>query len=55
MYEILGIIHLILFIIALISIIQSGLSIGMKILWIAIVLLLPVIGLILWFLLGSKT
>ena len=55
MYQILGIIHLILFIIALISIIQSSLSLGMKVLWIAIVLIVPVIGLILWFLIGNKT
>ena len=51
-YSVLGILHLVLFIWALIQIIGSGMSLLSKILWIAIVLLLPVIGLILYLLIG---
>jgi hypothetical protein len=54
-YSILGLIVLILDIIAILGIIQSGLTVGMKIVWCLIVLLLPVIGMILWFLIGNKT
>jgi hypothetical protein len=39
---------------AIISIAQSSASIGKKVLWIVLVLLLPVLGLILWFLLGPR-
>ena len=53
-YSILGVIHLILFIWALLQIISSGMSLVSKILWIAIVFLLPVIGLILYLLIGRK-
>ena len=55
MYQILGIIHLILLIIGIISVLQSGLDLPMKILWIVIILVLPIIGLILWFLIGKKS
>ncbi len=51
---ILGIIHLVLWIIAVIDILGSNKSLGMKILWILIVLLLPLIGLIIYFLIGRK-
>ena len=40
---------------AIVSIAQSGASTGNKVLWIVLVLLLPVLGLILWFLLGPRT
>jgi hypothetical protein len=49
-----GLLALILFIVALISILGSGLSTGMKIVWVLVVLLLPIIGAILWFLIGKK-
>jgi hypothetical protein len=39
---------------AIVSVVQSGASTGKKVLWILLVLLLPVIGLILWFLLGPR-
>jgi hypothetical protein len=39
---------------AIISIFQSSASNGNKVLWTLLVLLLPVIGLILWFLLGPR-
>ena len=51
---ILGIIILILDIYAIIRIVQSGEEPLWKAIWIVIVLFLPVIGLILWFLLGPK-
>ena len=49
-----GIPVLILFVIALVSIITGGGSLLHKVLWALIVLLLPVIGLILYFLFGRK-
>jgi hypothetical protein len=52
---ILGIIHLVLFIIGLLQVIGSGMDTGKKILWILIILFLPIIGLILWFVIGKKT
>jgi len=54
LYTILGIVHLVLFIIALIDIIQSSMAIEKKLLWILLILLLPLIGLILYFLIGRK-
>ncbi len=55
MSGILGIIHLVLFIIGLLQVIGSGMDTGKKILWILIILFLPIIGLILWFVIGKKT
>jgi hypothetical protein len=40
---------------AIVNIAQSGATTGKKVLWIVLVLLLPVLGLILWFLLGPRT
>ncbi len=51
---ILGLLLLILNIYAIIKIVQSRASTGKKVLWVVLILLLPVIGLILWFLLGPK-
>jgi hypothetical protein len=39
---------------AIINIIQSSVSNGKKLLWTVVVLLLPLLGLILWFFLGPK-
>ncbi|WP_428610525.1 PLDc N-terminal domain-containing protein [Sedimenticola sp.] len=49
---ILGLIILIADIFAIIKIAQSSASTGLKILWIVIVLILPVVGLVVWFLMG---
>lgn len=49
-----GLIHLIVVIWAVLSIIKSGASTGSKILWGLLVLVLPLIGLIIWFLAGPK-
>lgn len=51
---IVGLIILILDIYAIVKIVGSAASVGMKILWVLIVLFLPVLGLILWFFLGPK-
>jgi len=40
---------------AIVNIAQSSASTGKKVLWIVLVLLLPVVGLILWLLLGPRT
>ncbi len=39
---------------AIVSTIQSRAATGTKVLWVVLVLLLPVLGLILWFLFGPK-
>lgn len=49
-----GIIHIIVVIWAVLSILKSGASTGGKILWSLFVLILPVVGLIIWFLAGPK-
>ena len=49
---ILGLILLLADIFALIKIVQSSASTGIKLLWLAIVLILPLIGLIAWFIAG---
>lgn len=51
---ILGLIILALDVWAIIKVIGSGASTGAKVLWVLVILLLPVVGLILWFLLGPK-
>jgi hypothetical protein len=53
-YGIIGLVILVLDIIAIINIIQSGLEPLMKLVWVILVLALPVIGMVLWFLIGSK-
>ncbi|MTI52898.1 MAG: hypothetical protein FH757_14845 [Alcanivorax sp.] len=52
MSKILGLIILVLDILAIVKIIQSGASTGEKVLWVILVLVLPVIGLVIWALLG---
>lgn len=55
-YSVLGLIHLMVFIWALFNIIADpGLSFGGKLLWILIVLLLPLLGLILYYLIGGSS
>jgi hypothetical protein len=39
---------------AIIKTVQSGASTGSKVLWIVVILILPVLGVILWFLLGPR-
>jgi len=40
---------------AIINIVQSRATTGLKVLWVVIVVLLPVLGVILWYFLGPKT
>lgn len=50
----LGLILLVLDIWAIVKILQSGASTIAKVLWIVVIILLPLLGLIIWFLLGPK-
>lgn len=50
----LGLAILILNVYAIVKIVQSGAETGTKVLWIVLILLLPVLGLLLWFFLGPK-
>ena len=52
LYTILGILHLVLWLIAAVEILTSSKSLGNKVLWLLVIFLLPLIGLILYFLLG---
>ena len=54
MGTLLGLVILILDIIAIVDCLKSGASTGKKLLWILLVLILPVVGMILYFLLGKK-
>jgi len=40
---------------AIVNVFQSTASTGQKVVWTVVVILLPVLGFILWFLLGPKT
>jgi Phospholipase_D-nuclease N-terminal len=51
---ILGLIGLVLTVYAGVKIVQSEASTGSKVLWIVLILVLPVLGLILWWLFGPK-
>ena len=49
-----GLIILVLDIIAIVDCLKSTLETGKKVLWIVLILILPVVGLILYFLVGKK-
>lgn len=51
---ILGLIILILDIVAIVKVLQSGASVLAKVLWTVLILALPVVGLIIWLLLGPR-
>ena len=52
LYGVLGIIHLILFIIAAVEIVTGGKPVVEKLLWLLIIFFLPLIGLVLYYLIG---
>ena len=52
MFSLLGLAILVLDIIALVSLLQSTADSGTKILWAVLIILLPVLGMILYFLMG---
>ncbi len=51
-YGFIGLLILILDIIAIVSVVGRPLPVGTKLLWILLILLLPVIGMVLYFLIG---
>lgn len=51
---ILGLLILIANVWAIVKIVQSGASTGAKVIWIVLILLLPILGLIIWFFAGPK-
>ena len=51
-YDIIGIIELLLVIWALIGILQSGASPVEKLIWVIIILVIPLVGFLLWYLIG---
>jgi hypothetical protein len=51
---VLGVLVLVLDVIALVNIIASSMSVAGKLLWALIVLLLPVVGMLLYFAVGQK-
>jgi hypothetical protein len=53
-YGLLGLLHLILWIIAVVDIVKSNKSLVAKFVWIVIVLIFPLVGLILYYLFGRK-
>ncbi len=54
MRSIIGILILIADIWAIINIVKSKVSVGAKVLWVLVVLVLPLIGLIIWYFAGPK-
>ncbi len=50
-----GLLILIADIWAIVSTFQSGASTGVKVVWIVVILLLPILGLILWLLFGPRS
>ena len=49
-----GLLILILDVYAIVKTVQSNAGTGAKVVWIVVILLLPVLGLLLWFLFGPK-
>ena len=39
---------------AIINVLQSATSVGQKVLWVVLIILLPILGLIVWFFLGPR-
>jgi hypothetical protein len=52
MVSLIGLVILVLDVIALVSLLQSGANTANKILWALLIILLPVLGMILYFLMG---
>ena len=55
MQSIIGLVILILDILAILQVLKSSMSGGKKALWIVLILVLPVVGLILYYLIGKKS
>jgi len=54
MGSIIGLVVLVLDIVAIIDVLKSSVDTGKKALWIILILILPVLGMILYFLIGKK-
>jgi len=54
-YGLIGLLILVLDIIAIVSVLMGRGSVGHKLLWIILILILPVIGMILYFLIGRNS
>lgn len=54
MTTILGLVVLVLDIIAIIDVLKSSMATGKKIVWIILILVLPIVGMVLYFLIGKK-
>ena len=54
MSGLLGLVILVLDVIAIINVLKSGAATGKKVLWVLLIVLIPVIGMILYFILGNK-
>jgi hypothetical protein len=52
MFSLIGLLILVLDVIALVSLLKSGADTTTKILWLLLIVLLPVLGMILYFLMG---
>jgi hypothetical protein len=52
MFSLIGLVILVLDIIALVSLLQSGADTANKILWALLIILLPLLGMVLYFLMG---
>ena len=52
---VLGLLVLILDIIAIADVLKSSMDTGKKALWIILIIILPVVGMVLYFLIGKKT
>jgi hypothetical protein len=53
-YGLFGLLILALDIVAIYTVLTSSMSSAKKVLWVFVILLLPVVGMILWFLIGRK-
>ena len=51
-YSLFGLIVLVLDIVALVSLLKSGADAGTKILWVILIVLLPLVGMIVYFVMG---
>jgi hypothetical protein len=54
MTTLLGLAVLVLDIIAIIDVLKSSMATGKKIVWIILILVLPIVGMVLYFLIGKK-
>ncbi len=53
-FSIIGLVIFILDIIAIVDVLKSSMDTGKKLLWILLILVLPILGMILYFLMGER-